>query len=198
MLVIGLTGLIGSGKTTVANMFANLGVKVIDTDIIAHKLTAPQGKAMNDIVTTFGARFIDANGALLRSQMREEVFNNPDSRDKLESLLHPLIYEEVVHQLKNVEGYVILVVPLLFKSPKYLKLTSRNIFVVCKYEDIIKRLRVRNGLTQQQVNAILATQVSEDKQILMADDIIYNNDGLEYLELQVLDLHQKYSCMGQT
>ncbi|AUR53082.1 dephospho-CoA kinase [Aquella oligotrophica] len=194
MKVIGLTGLIGSGKTTVANIFIRHGVKVIDTDQIAHDITASNGIAIPMIIKQFGARYIDNSGALSRDKMRELVFGDESAREELEKILHPIIFDEVNRQIAafNVESYLILMVPLLFKSPRYLKITSRNIFVDCNYDAIVSRLKARNNFTQHQVDNILATQVTREKQMLLADDIIYNNGGIDNLEQQVNLLHEKY------
>ena len=131
MLVIGLTGLIGSGKTTVANLFAQLGAKIIDTDVIAHQLTAKNGAALALISAEFGHEILNPAGELNRSRLRELVFNDDQQRERLEQLLHPLIFAAVQHEmlLLNNPSYIMLVVPLLFRSPKYLALTKRNIFV---------------------------------------------------------------------
>lgn len=194
MKVIGLTGLIGSGKTTVANIFIRHGVNVIDTDQIAHDITASNGIAIPMIIKQFGVRYIDNSGALFRDKMRELVFGDESAREELEKILHPIIFDEVNRQIaaSNVESYLILMVPLLFKSPRYLKITSRNIFVDCNYDAIVSRLKARNNFTQIQVDNILATQVPREKQMLLADDIIYNNGGIDNLEQQVNLLHEKY------
>ncbi len=194
MKIIGLTGLIGSGKTTVANLFLRHGVKIIDTDQIAHDVTASNGIAMPLIIKEFGAKYVDSTGALSRGKMRELIFDDEGARRKLEEILHPIIFDEVNRQIamSSAANYLILVVPLLFKSPRYLQITSCNIFVDCDYEAIVSRLKARNNFTQSQVDNILATQVSREKQMLLADDIIYNNGGIDNLEQQVNLLHEKY------
>ncbi len=194
MNVIGLTGLIGSGKTTVANIFAGLGVTIIDTDMIAHKITSSNGKAMPAIIDNFGAEYVTADNSLCRDKMRELIFNDSIARASLENLLHPIIFDEVVNQVatNKLASYSIVVVPLLFKSPRYLQMTCRNIFVDCDYENIVMRLKARNNFTKLQVDAILATHVPREKQISLADDIIYNNGELFSLEQQVNILHEKY------
>lgn len=193
MLIIGLTGLIGSGKTTVTNLFATLGVPIIDTDLIAHEITSVNGVAMPEIIDEFGDQYLDSNGALLRPKMRELVFNDCAARKKLESILHPIIFKMVLDKIETIKSkYIIIVVPLLFKSSSYLNLTKRNIYVDCDYEQIVTRLRGRNNFTRDQVDSILSTQVPREKQLLLADDIIFNNCELSELKPQVITLNEKY------
>ena len=194
MLVIGLTGLIGSGKTTVANLFAQLGAKIIDTDVIAHQLTAKNGAALALISAEFGHEILNPAGELNRSRLRELVFNDDQQRERLEQLLHPLIFAAVQQEmlLLNNPSYIMLVVPLLFRSPKYLALTKRNIFVDCDYLQLVQRLAVRSNLTQAQVDAILAQQVNRAEQLALADDIIENNGDTQNLIAAVKSLHQQY------
>jgi dephospho-CoA kinase len=194
MLVIGLTGLIGSGKTTVANLFAQLGAKIIDTDVIAHQLTAKNGAALALISAEFGYEILNPAGELNRARLRELVFNDDQQRERLEQLLHPLIFAAVQQEMLvlNNPSYIMLVVPLLFRSPKYLALTKRNIFVDCDYLQLVQRLAVRSNLTQAQVDAILAQQVNRAEQLALADDIIENNGDTQNLIAAVKSLHQQY------
>lgn len=193
MLIIGLTGLIGSGKTTVTNLFATLGVPIIDTDLIAHEITSVNGIAMPEIIDEFGDQYLDPNGALLRPKMRKLVFKDCAARKKLESILHPIIFKMVLDKIETIKSkYIIIVVPLLFKSSSYLKLTNRNIYVDCDYEQIVTRLKGRNNFTRDQVDSILSTQVPREKQLLLADDIIFNNCEFSELKQQVITMNEKY------
>lgn len=191
-MIIGLTGLIGSGKTTVANIFAELGVKIIDTDLISHRLTGVNGKAISAIEDSFGSEAV-VNGILNRGKLREIIFNSNEKHRLLEGILHPLIYDEVLLEV-DTSNYVynILAVPLLFRSPKYMALTVANIFVDCPYDLLLERLKVRSGLDREQVDAILAKQVMRETQLCMADDVIINDGNLSTLQSQVVLLHEKY------
>lgn len=194
MMVIGLTGLIGSGKTMVANLFAKLGVPIIDTDLIAHQLTTPNGVAIMPLCAEFGMEILDGHGKLRRDYLREIVFTDVTKRQRLEQILHPLIFAQVQTELSLVgnAAYAIVVVPLLFRSPKYLQLTQRNIFVDCNYDLLLQRLAQRSNLQPNQVDAILEQQVSRKQQLELADDIIENNGDIESLSIMVKNLHQKY------
>ncbi len=197
MLVIGLTGLIGSGKTTIANIFAKKGVHIVDTDLIAHQLTSTGGKALPFIRQVFGAGVFDSDGSLNRGKLRKIVFSDTDRRLELESILHPMIKAEAFSELNQNKHalYCIIVVPLLFKTQTYLELTKRNIFVDCEYKELVKRLKERSGLTQCEVDQILASQVVRERQIELADDIIENNGNIEELLLKVAQLHEKYMLL---
>lgn len=194
MMIIGLTGLIGSGKTMVANLFAKLGVPIIDTDLIAHQLTTPNGVAIMPLCAEFGMEILDGHGKLRRDYLREIVFTDVTKRQRLEQILHPLIFAQVQTELSLVENaaYAIVVVPLLFRSPKYLQLTQRNIFVDCNYDLLLQRLAQRSNLQPNQVDAILEQQVSRNQQLELADDIIENNGDIESLSIMVKNLHKKY------
>lgn len=194
MKIIGLTGLIGSGKTTVANLFAKLGATVIDTDLIAHELTAMDGAALAPLCAEFGAEILDSHGKLRRDYLRGIVFNDGLKRKNLEQILHPLIFAQVQVELSLAihANYVILVVPLLFRSQKYLQLTQRNIFVDCSYDLLLQRLAVRSNLDQNQVDAILRQQVNREQQLELADDVIENNGDAESLFTEVKRLHKEY------
>lgn len=194
MLVIGLTGLIGSGKSTVANIFANLGAHIVDTDVIAHKLTISGGQAIPEIRRIFGARVLNDDGSLNRQLMREAVFADSKLRLELERILHPMILKQVQVELSNCRNvpYCILVVPLLFRSKGYLELISRKIFVDCSHEKLVARLRVRSGFAPDMVEQILAGQVNRQLQLELADDVIENNGNFEELTQKVALLHEKY------
>lgn len=191
--VIGLTGGIGSGKTSATKYFAELGVDVIDTDEIARMLTQPNGAAMSSIRKVFGDTFITTDGGLDRSKMRALVFSDNAVMEKLETILHPLIHKEVTRRIKQAKSiYVIIAIPLLFETKDYREMIQRILVIDCDEQKQITRTMARSKLNEQEVRAIMATQLSRQDRISKADDVILNNDDLDYLHKQVTHFHQKY------
>lgn len=190
---IGLTGGIGCGKTTVADMFAALGASVIDTDEIAHSLTAPHGAAMPAILDEFGAAFATPDGALDRAAMRALVYSDSTARRRLEAILHPRIRAAAYAAATIATGsYVIFVVPLLIESGTWSERVERILAIDCPEELQVARVMARNGMTEQQVRAIMATQVTRAQRLAAADDVVVNDDGLDALGPQIASLHEKY------
>ncbi len=190
---VGLTGGIGCGKTTVADMFAALGASVIDTDAIAHALTAPHGAAMPTLLAEFGNEFATPDGALDRARMRELVFADATARARLESILHPRIRDATAAAASIATGaYVMFVVPLLIESGTWRERVTRVLAIDCPEHVQIARVMARNGLTEPQVRAIMAAQATRAQRRAAADDIIVNDDGLDALRPQVLALHATY------
>lgn len=195
---IGLTGGIGSGKSLVADMFAALGATLIDTDRIAHELTAPGGLAMPAIGAQFGPEFIDATGAMDRARMRSAVFSDPDIKRRLEAILHPLIRIETERAAAEAQGaYRIFVVPLLVESGKWKDRVTRVLVVDCPEELQLARVIARNGLTDAQVRAIMAAQATRQARLDAADDVIVNDAGIAQLTPQVERLHALYCGMAR-
>ena len=193
MLVIGLTGGIGSGKSSAAKFFAELGAEVIDTDEIAHQLTQSQGVAMAAIRRDFGEGFIATDGSLDREKMRSLVFSDSNSRQKLEAILHPLIRTEATRRTAlTAASYVVMVVPLLFETGNYREMVQRILVVDCNEQSQIDRAMARSGLSQQEVAAIMRAQVSRQERLRQADDVIVNDLGMAHLRQQVEALHQQY------
>ncbi len=193
VFTVGLTGGIGSGKTTVANMFADLGVTLIDTDLIAHALTNTNGAAIEAIKNAFGADFIQSSGAMDRAKMRLHVFDQPEEKKRLEAILHPLIREETEAAAKRSIGiYTIFVVPLLVESKSWKQRVSRVLVVDCSEQIQIQRVMSRNGMTREQVLAIMQTQASRDERMKAADDIIDSERDLAEIRQDVRRLHDKY------
>ncbi|MDN0077291.1 dephospho-CoA kinase [Crenobacter sp. SG2303] len=191
--VVGLTGGIGSGKSTVAELFAERGVTVVDTDRISHQLTGPNGGAMAAIEAEFGSTVVRKDRALDREAMRGIVFSDPGARVRLEAILHPLIRAESERQLCLAEGpYALLVVPLLFETGHYDALLARVLVVDCSEEVQRHRVMQRNGLDEATVSAIMAAQLPRAERLARADDVIDNNDGLAALTLQVDAKHRYY------
>lgn len=190
---IGLTGGIGSGKSTVADMFAAHGAAVIDTDLIAHQLTVAGGRAIEAIKLVFGADFISASGAMDRAKMREAVFANPAEKKRLEHILHPLIRTETEHAAAQAEGaYLLFVVPLLVESGLWKQRVSRVLLIDCSEETQIRRVMQRNKLTEPQVRAIIAAQAPREARLAAADDIIINDSDTAALAPQIQRLHDLY------
>jgi dephospho-CoA kinase len=195
---VGLTGGIGCGKTTVANLFEGLGASVIDTDQIAHALTAPGGAAMPALVAEFGQEFATPEGALDRARMRELVFSDPGARERLEAILHPRIREATAAAAAIATGpYVIFVVPLLIESGTWRDRVSRVLAIDCPEALQVARVMARNGLPEAQVRAIMAAQVTREQRLAAADDVVVNDDGLEALTPQVERLHAFYLAQAQ-
>ena len=190
---IGLTGGIGSGKTTVANMFAERGASIVDTDVIAHSLTAPGGPAMPAIIAEFGPAFADATGALDRARMRQLVFADAGAKARLEAILHPRIRDGALAAGAAATGsYVIYAVPLLVESGTWRSRVARVLVIDCREEVQIARVMARNNLPESQVLAIMAAQASRAQRLAAADDIIENNDGIAALGPQIDRLHALY------
>ncbi|MEE9580872.1 MAG: dephospho-CoA kinase [Nitrosomonadaceae bacterium] len=192
-LVIGLTGGIGSGKTSAAKCFTTLGADVIDTDKIAHELTQPQGSAISSIQKSFGKNFITANGELDRKKMRDLVFSDGTSRRQLEAILHPLIRKEAARLTTLASSpYIVIVVPLLLETGGYREKVQRILVVDCNEEIQAARAIIRSGLNEQEVHAIMTTQISRQKRLKQADDVIVNDMDILHLQKQVEILHRKY------
>jgi dephospho-CoA kinase len=191
-LRIALTGGIASGKSTVADLFAEHGVAIIDTDVIAHQLVQPGEPALDEIRAAFGDEVFDTEGRLDRKSMRKIVFSDPSRRQKLESILHPRIREAVVAQSESTEGpYQIIAVPLLVESP-IKEFMDRVLVVDCDEDTQLSRLLARDAENEQQARRILGTQASRQDRLAIADDVITNNDDLTDTQSQVNALHSKY------
>ena len=191
--VVGLTGGIGSGKSAAAAEFERLGATVVDTDAIAHALTAAGGAAMGEIRKVFGTEVLAASGALDRDEMRARVFADPAAKKALEALLHPLIREESRRLIAGARGpYVIHVVPLLVESPDYRRRVDRVLVIDAPEELQVERVRSRSGLSEAQVRAIVAAQATRAQRLAAADDLIENRGTIEALREQVAALHRKY------
>ena len=191
--VIGLTGGIGCGKTAVAEAFARRGIEVVDTDAIAHSLTAPGGAAIEAIGKGFGAEFIGAEGAMDRVKMRELAFRDPAQRKRLESILHPLIREECTRRVAEARSpYVILAIPLLVEQGVDRQRYDRVLVVDCREQSQIERVMRRSGLAEAQVRDIMGAQATRAQRLREADDVLDNNGTLDELDARVEALHRTY------
>lgn len=199
MFAVGLTGGIGSGKTTVADLFAKHGVSIVDTDVIAHCITAPGGAAMPLIEQAFGAQYVASDGALDRAKMRALVFSDDAAKAKLEAITHPLIRAETEREREAATGpYVVIVVPLLVESGTWRSRVDRVLVVDCGLETQIARVMRRNALSREQVLAIIARQATREARLAAADDVIVNDDTpFEQLSEEVRRLHRRYLTLAR-
>lgn len=197
MLEIGLTGGIGSGKTRVADMLAARGAALIDTDLLAHEITAPGGAAIGPLVAAFGPGCLRPDGAMDRDAMRALVFSDPTAKAKLEGITHPLIRSLTESRAAAVRAggqhpYLIYVVPLLVESGTWRARVDRVLVVDCQEETQIARVMARNGFTRAQVLAIMARQATRAARLAVADDVIDNDGPPEALAPQVERLDAQY------
>ena len=198
MFIVGLTGGIGSGKSTVSELFAKLGVPVIDTDVIARELVSPGQPAYAKIINTFGERVLDTNGQLDRNRLREVVFNNYENRLALEAILHPLIQHAALARIQQLHAdYCILVVPLLVEKD-WQSLVNRILVVDTSEALQRQRVKQRSGLPDTQINAIMRQQATREQRLSHADDVIVNNESLSHIEIEVRKLHLRYKELAHT
>jgi dephospho-CoA kinase len=197
MFTVGLTGGIGSGKSTVADCFAAHGVPVIDTDVIAHDLTAPGGAALDAIRAAFGEPVMQTDGTLDRAALRRRVFTDADARRQLEGILHPRIRQVVEQTLAALAApYVLIVIPLLVETGGYRDLLNRVLVVDCPEDLQIARVMARSGLSRDEVMAILAAQAGRAERLAVADDVLVNTASPEALRARVVALHQRYQTLA--
>lgn len=189
---IGLTGGIASGKSTVADLFADLGIAVIDTDVIAREVVAPGEAGLDEIRDAFGDAVLQPDGSLDRAAMRQVIFSDNAARDRLESILHPKIQGETLRQAEAASGdYILIAVPLLVESALREQM-DRILVVDCDESVQIERLLDRDTETVEQARRILAAQASREQRLAIADDVIENNSTLDALASQVAALHEHY------
>ena len=192
MLVIGLTGGIGSGKSSVSDRFAALGAPVIDTDLIAREIVAPGLPAHRQIRRSFGESVLLADGTLDRDSLRAMVFEDPAKRAELERILHPAIRREVSRRLGDLDApYCIVVVPLLVESG-FTDLVDRVLVVDAPEDTRLRRVCRRSGISEAEVRRIFAAQATSEQRRRCADDVLENDDELAELDHKVAALHQRY------
>jgi dephospho-CoA kinase len=195
--VIALTGGIGSGKSEAAKQFELLGVPVVDTDAIAHDLTAAGMPILTDINHALGADFLTADGNLDRAKLRAHVFIKKEDRLKLEALIHPAIYEHAIQQLaENAHtlhpAYQIIVVPLLFESNRYDRIANKTLVIDCNESLQIKRAITRSYLTESEVKSIMLAQAKRAVRLSLADEVIENNGSLAELQIKIDEFHKNF------
>jgi len=197
MLRIGLTGGIGSGKSTVAALFARHGAPVIDTDVIARELVEPGQPALQEIVDRFGPGMLDPNGRLNRSRLGERVFSDASERLALESILHPKIRATVAERLGSLDAaYCVVVIPLLVETGAMATMVDRVLVVDSPEEQQIARVAARDHLTDARIRAILKVQATREERLAQADDVIVNDRDIGSLEAAVANLHDRYRVMS--
>ena len=198
MYVVGLTGGIGSGKTAASDYLNSLGIDVVDADIVARDVVAIGQPALGQIAQHFGSEILQADGSLNRSALRTIVFNNADERKVLETITHPAIRQEILQQLKaSVSPYTLLVSPLLFESGQY-QFAHRNLVIDASEDLQLQRAALRDGVSNEQINRIMAAQLTRTERNRRADDIVINHGDLNDLYQQLHAVHQQYLQLSQT
>lgn len=193
MYVVAITGGIGSGKTTVANQFAALGIEVVDADLIAREVVEPGTPALAAIASHFGPGILDEQGRLDRRALRERIFSDPAAKSWLNALLHPIIRSEMLRQCAAANSpYCLLVVPLLVEN-RLTELADRVLVIDVDEATQIERTCRRDGVNREQAQAILASQASRSERLAMADDVLDNQSGTtETIRERILALHETY------
>jgi dephospho-CoA kinase len=192
-LKIGLTGGIGSGKSAACKIFSELGVPVIDADDIAHSLVEPGMPAFKEITKIFGNEVIASDGSLDRKIIRDKVFANEIDRKRLESILHPVVYEEIAVRVKNINSkYCIISIPLLLETDAS-KTVDRILVIDVPRELQLERAVNRDKTNKSDINAIIDSQMSRKDRLSAADDIVDNKDNINDLRKRICDLHEFYS-----
>jgi dephospho-CoA kinase len=193
VLKVGLTGGIGSGKSTACEIFTELGVPVIDADIIAHNLVKPGMPALEEIIRVFGKEVISNNGTLARKIIRDKIFANNNDRKKLEDILHPAVYREISVQVKNINSnYCIISIPLLLETGAA-KTVDRILVIDVPREQQLERASNRDKTNKNDINAIIDSQISRKDRLSAADDIVDNKGNVKDLRKKICELHEFYS-----
>ena len=193
MFIIGLTGGIGSGKSAAAKILKELGLKVIDLDQITHKLMRPGELGYIEIKKQFGEKYIDTKGAIDKKLLREEIFSSFDLKKLIESILHPIIFEECNKQLNTLkhEKYIVLVIPLLFETKNYMNLIDESLLIDCDLETQIERVIKRDSISKTLANRIIKNQMNREKKQLLADKVILNDGNINHLKTQLDSYYKK-------
>jgi dephospho-CoA kinase len=193
VFIVGLTGGIGSGKSTVADLFVQRGVALVDTDAIAHELTGPGAAAISALRAAFGDAILRADGGLDRVAMRQRVFSDAAAKSTLEAILHPMIRAESARRCAAATTpYVLLAVPLLVEAGTYRERCDRILVVDCEEATQVARVVARNGMTEAEIRPIMAAQASRSVRLAAADDVVDNDGAPETLPAQIEKLHQTY------
>ena len=187
MYIIGLTGGIGSGKSTAANILKDMGFKIIDLDQITHKVLKSGESGHKKISENFGRKYFDNEGNILRDKLKEDIFSSNDLKKRIELILHPIIFDECESELNNLieEKYVVLVIPLLFETKNYLKLISQSLLIDCDEKLQLKREIERDDISEAFARRIVTNQMSRKDKIKLADKVILNNSNFDNLRDQL-------------
>ncbi|GMQ90565.1 MAG: dephospho-CoA kinase [Gammaproteobacteria bacterium] len=197
MLRIGLTGGIGSGKSSAAAMFAKRGVPVIDADEIAGQLVAPGQPAYDQVVRFFGKEIVSDDGSIDRARLRTRVFDEPRLRHELEAIVHPRVRQQIQRQLRALNApYCVLVIPLLLEANQQ-DLVDRVVVIDTGEDAQVQRVAARSSLTEPEIRKIIAAQIGRDARLRHAHEVITNDGDLEQLEEQIERLHQRYLALAR-
>ena len=190
-MIVGLTGGIGSGKSSAANFFAELGIDVIDADEVSKNILDTNAAAKNKFVDTFGKEFLDANSNIDRNLLRSKIFKDEDKKSLLESIIHPLVREEILKFIENSKTiYKIIMVPLIYETNSK-DFYHKIIVIDCDEEYQIERASSRDSKPKEDINNIIKNQATREQRLSIADEIILNNSSLDDLKNQVIKIHQK-------
>ena len=196
MLKIGLTGGIGSGKSTVTQIFSELKAPIIDADIIAYELVGPGKPALKAIIDHFGQQILTNQNALNRKKLKEIIFSNPEQKKQLEQILHPLVFAEMESQIKQLSGpYCILSIPLLLETQME-DFVDRILVIDCPVELQLERVKNRDQLSEDRIKAIIASQATKEQRLQAAEDVIDNSTDAQALAEQVKKLHNLYLSLA--
>ena len=191
--VVGLTGGIGSGKTVVSDYFIEMGVSVIDTDVIARTVVAPGQPTLKQLADVFGEQILQENGELDRAALRTLAFSSEQNKAQLDAITHPAIRLETFKQISNTESpYCVVVVPLLVAGSEFALLMQRTLVVIADHDTKVARVMKRNEITQEEVERIMRTQISDEERMAFADDVIVNDGTIEEAQHEAKLLHRKY------
>ena len=187
MYIIGLTGGIGSGKSTAANILKDMGFKIIDLDQITHKVLKSGESGHQKISENFGRKYFDNEGNILRDKLKEDIFSSNDLKKRIELIVHPIIFDECKSELNNLieEKYVVIVIPLLFETKNYLKLISQSLLIDCDEKLQLKRVIERDDISEAFARRIVTNQMSRKDKIKLADKVILNNSNFDNLRDQL-------------
>ena len=190
-MIIGLTGGIGSGKSVVGNFFTELGIDVIDADLISRNILDTNKKARKLFVKSFGNEFIDKKGNVNREQLRTTIFDDKEKKMSLESIIHPLVREEIINFIEQSKSiYKIVMVPLIYETQSS-NFYEKIIVIDCDEQEQIERASKRDGKSKENILSIIKTQASRNERNSIADFIILNDSSIEDLRLKVIQIHQK-------